>query len=393
MKQKPAAQPQRPAPKPAPAAAQPQAAALEPAPAAAAAQAGPLPPIAPALLEWFYANRRSLPFRQNPSPYRVWVSEIMLQQTRVSAALPYYERFMAELPTVQDLAGCGEERLHKLWEGLGYYSRVRNLQKAARLVVERYGGELPADYEALRALPGIGEYTAGAIASICFGLPVPAVDGNVLRVFSRLYADRRNVLDLAVKKAFTSRVLAHQPPDAPGPYNEALMELGALVCLPGGAPLCAGCPLAGLCRARAQGLQTVLPVKARPRARRVQPVTLLAVFSPQGVLLERRPPKGLLAGLWQPLLAECALTEAEAREFLAARGLGGAVQTGPLPAAKHIFTHIEWRMAGWRYTCPQPPQTLPAGLVWASPAQLQSELALPGAFRAYRGILLGKGQP
>lgn len=382
MKQRSAAPPPRP----------PQAAAPKPAPADAA-QAGPLPPIAPALLEWFYANRRSLPFRQNPSPYRVWVSEIMLQQTRVSAALPYYERFMAELPTVQDLAGCGEERLHKLWEGLGYYSRVRNLQKAARLVVEQCGGELPADYSALRALPGIGEYTAGAIASICFGLPVPAVDGNVLRVFSRLYADQRNVLDPAVKKAFTARVLAHQPPDAPGPYNEALMELGALVCLPGGAPLCAGCPLAGLCRARAQGLQTALPVKARPRARRVQPVTLLAVFSPQGVLLERRPPKGLLAGLWQPLLAERALTEAEARDFLAARGLGGAVQAGPLPAAKHIFTHIEWRMAGWRYACPQPPQALPAGLVWASPAQLQSELALPGAFGAYRGILLGEGQP
>ena len=315
----------------------------------------------------------------------------MLQQTRVSAALPYYERFVAELPTVQALAECDGQRLHKLWEGLGYYSRVRNLQKAARLVMERHGGALPADYNALRALPGIGDYTAGAIASICFGLPVPAVDGNVLRVFSRLYADGRNVLEPAVKKEFAARVLAHQPPGTPGPYNEALMELGALVCLPGGGPLCAECPLASLCRARAQGRQGELPVKTKPKARRIQPITVLAVFSPHGVLLQRRPQKGLLAGLWQPLLAERALTGPEALELLAAQGLGGAIQAGPLPAAKHIFSHIEWQMSGWQYNCPNPPKTLPEGLVWASPAQLQNELALPGAFSAYRAILLQGG--
>lgn len=349
-----------------------------------------LPPIAPALLAWFGAHRRSLPFRQEPTPYHVWVSEIMLQQTRVSAALPYYERFIAALPDIEALAGCGQERLYKLWEGLGYYSRARNLQKAARLVVERYGGRLPADYDALRGLPGIGEYTAGAIASICFGLPVPAVDGNVLRVFSRLYADERNILDAAVKKAFTARVMAHQPPASPGAYNEALMELGALVCLSGGQPLCGECPLAALCRARREGRQMQLPVKAKPRARRIEQITVLAVFSPRGVLLQRRPAKGLLAGLWQPLLAERALTEPESRELLASLGLGKAVLGGPLPAAKHIFTHIEWRMAGWRYTCPCPPQGLPQGFVWASAAQLESEFALPGAFSAYRGILLQK---
>lgn len=352
-----------------------------------------LPPIAPALLAWFGAHRRSLPFRQDPTPYHVWVSEIMLQQTRVSAALPYYERFITALPNIAALAGCGQERLYKLWEGLGYYSRARNLQKAARLVMERYGGRLPADYNALRSLPGIGEYTAGAIASICFGLPVPAVDGNVLRVFSRLYADERNILDPAVKKAFTARVMAHQPPSSPGAYNEALMELGALVCLPGGQPLCGECPLADLCRAKREGRQMELPVKTKPRARRVEQVTVLAVFSPRGVLLQRRPAKGLLAGLWQPFLAERALTEPEGRELLASLGLEGAALTGPLPAAKHIFTHIEWRMAGWRYTCPNPPQTLPQGLVWASAAQLESEFALPGAFSAYRGILLQNEPP
>ena len=199
--------------------------------------------ISPALLDWFYKNRRSLPFREDPAPYHVWLSEVMLQQTRVSAVLPYYYRFLEELPDIPALAACGEEKLHKLWEGLGYYSRVRNLQKAAKLVCAQYGGQLPADYAALRALPGIGEYTAGAIASISFGLPVPAVDGNVLRVFSRLYNDPGVITEPAVKKAFTARVMEHQPPEKAGDYNQALMELGALVCVPNGAPLCGQCPL------------------------------------------------------------------------------------------------------------------------------------------------------
>ena len=192
--------------------------------------------IAPALLDWFYKNRRILPFREDPTPYHVWLSEVMLQQTRVSAVLPYYERFLAALPDIPALAACDEEKLHKLWEGLGYYSRVRNLQKAAKIVCEQYGGQLPADYAALRALPGIGDYTAGAIASISFGIPVPAVDGNVLRVFSRLYNDPGVITDPKVKKAFTARVMEHQPPEKAGDYNQALMELGALVCVPNGAP-------------------------------------------------------------------------------------------------------------------------------------------------------------
>ena len=223
--------------------------------------------IAPALLDWFYKNRRSLPFREDPTPYHVWLSEIMLQQTRVAAALPYYRRFLAELPDIPALAQCPEEKLHKLWEGLGYYSRVRNLQKAAQLLCERYGGQLPADYDALRQLPGIGDYTAGAIASISFGLPVPAVDGNVLRVFARLYNDPHMVTEPATKRAFTARVMEHQPPAAPGDYNQALMELGALVCVPNGAPLCGQCPLAELCLARAAGTTAQLPQKAKPKPR------------------------------------------------------------------------------------------------------------------------------
>ena len=294
--------------------------------------------ISSALLDWFYKNQRSLPFRTDPSPYHVWLSEIMLQQTRVSAALPYYERFLAALPDIPALAACGEEKLHKLWEGLGYYSRVRNLQKAAKLVCAQYGGELPADYDALRALPGIGEYTAGAIASISFGLPVPAVDGNVLRVFSRLYNDPGVITEPAVKKAFTARVMEHQPPEKAGDYNQALMELGALVCVPNGAPLCGQCPLAEVCRARAAGTAPELPHKAAPKPRRMEPVTLALLESPAGFLLQQRPAKGLLAGLWQPVLWEGeALAAGEVLARLRAMGLDtGCAAPDALPAANEV---------------------------------------------------------
>lgn len=288
--------------------------------------------ISPALLNWFYENQRVLPFRTDPSPYHVWLSEIMLQQTRVSAALPYYERFLAALPDIPALAACEEEKLNKLWEGLGYYSRVRNLQKAARIVCEQYGGELPADYDAIRALPGIGDYTAGAICSISFGIPVPAVDGNVLRVFSRLYNDPGVITDPAVKKAFTARVMEHQPPAAPGDYNQALMELGALVCVPNGAPLCEQCPL---------------------------------------------------AGLWQPLLWEgAAMTAEQLPAALTALGIHGITEAKPIPKAKHIFSHIEWRMTG--YTVTVEAQPAPDGCIWATREQLQTEYTLPGAFKAYK---------
>ena len=344
--------------------------------------------ISPALLDWFYKNQRILPFRTDPSPYHVWLSEIMLQQTRVSAALPYYRRFLEALPDIPALAACPEEKLHKLWEGLGYYSRVRNLQKAACIVCEQYGGQLPADYDALRALPGIGDYTAGAIASISFGIPVPAVDGNVLRVFSRLYNDPGVITEPAVKKAFTARVMEHQPPAAPGDYNQALMELGALVCVPNGAPLCGQCPLAAVCRARAAGTALQLPCKAAAKPRKQQPVTVALVESPEGFLLQQRPEKGLLAGLWQPVLWEDeALAPGEVLARLRAMGLDtGSAAPESLPSAKHIFSHIEWHMDGILLQVPA--QSAPAGCVWASREALQAEYTLPGAFKAYRKRML-----
>ena len=333
--------------------------------------------ISPALLDWFYKNRRSLPFREDPTPYHVWLSEVMLQQTRVSAVLPYYYRFLEELPDIPALAACGEEKLHKLWEGLGYYSRVRNLQKAARVVCEQYGGELPADYDAIRALPGIGDYTAGAICSISFGIPVPAVDGNVLRVFSRLYNDPGVITDPAVKKVFTARVMEHQPPAAPGDYNQALMELGALVCLPNGAPKCEVCPLAAQCKGRAAGRAEQLPVKTAKPEKTLVPVTAALITGPQGVLLQRRPSKGLLAGLWQPLAFEgTAMTQSELDAAL--RAIGLCVQwQAPLQSTRHVFTHRIWQISGFCGTAAGP---APEGCVWASRAELNGEYAVPSAF-------------
>ena len=337
-------------------------------------------PIAPALLAWFEQHRRPLPFRQEPSAYHIWVSEIMLQQTRVSAALPYYRRFVAELPDPTALAACEPDRLRKLWQGLGYYSRVSNMQKAARVLCEQYGGELPADFAALRALPGIGDYTAGAIASIAFGIPVPAVDGNVLRVFARLYDDDADVTLPATKAAFTRRVVEQMPKDRPGPYNEALMELGALVCLPNGAPQCAGCPLRELCRGYASGRAAQLPTKPPKKAKSVLPVTVALVESPAGVLLQRRPRKGLLAGLWQPAAFEEALDRQALGARLAEIGVQ-AVWGAPLPPARHVFTHRIWQLSGWKATADA--VALPDGWVWAPPEALAGEYAVPSAFSAY----------
>ena len=343
--------------------------------------------IAQPLLHWFWANHRVLPFRSDPTPYHVWVSEIMLQQTRVAAAVPYYERFVQELPDIPALAACEEERLLKLWEGLGYYSRVRNLQKAARIVCEQYGGQLPGDLAALKKLPGIGDYTAGAIASIGFGIPAPAVDGNVLRVFARLYNDEGDIMQPAVKAVTTQKVMAQQPAEAPGDFNQALMELGALVCTPG-QPDCAACPLQALCLGRQSGNPARLPQKAPKKARKKCELTLCLAQDAAGRwLLQKRGEQGVLAGLWQPpVLAEEALDEkkalAAAQKLLPAAVL---LKEKPLKA-KHIFTHLEWHMTAYVMAVPCTPP--PEGCVWASPAQLEQEYTLPGAFKAVRKRML-----
>ena len=332
-----------------------------------------------ALLPWYRENRRVLPWREEVSAYRTWVSEIMLQQTRVAAVIPYFQRFMAAYPTVEDLAACDEGELMRLWAGLGYYSRARNLRRAARVIAEEYGGAFPRTYEELMALPGVGDYTAGAILSIAFGEPVPAVDGNVLRVFARLYNDDADVMAPATKRLFTQRVLDQMPKATPGPYNEALMELGALVCIPG-TPHCEECPLADLCRGYAAGRADQLPVKPAPKAKGKVPVTVALIESEQGLLLQRRPARGLLAGLWQPAAWEKALTRDELTAALAGIGVQAALDE-PLPPAKHVFTHKVWELGGWKGTAKA--CELPDGYVWAAPEDLAEVYPVPNAFGAY----------
>lgn len=299
------------------------------------------------LLDWYAENQRILPWREDPSPYRVWISEIMLQQTRVEAGRAYFERFVAIISNIRALANVEDQILMKLWEGLGYYNRARNLKKAAGVVVEKYGGELPNSFEELLELPGIGPYTAGAVASIAFGIPVPAVDGNVLRVVSRILEQRDDIAKPAVKKAMEEVVGAIIPKERPGDFNQALMELGAVVCLPNGAPKCSVCPVAELCRARRSGVTGEIPVKKAKKERRVEEKTMLILLDERGrMALRRRPSKGLLSGLWELPSFEGLLEEGEVRKRLEAAGLrcGEIQQT---QGAKHIFSHVEWRMAGF----------------------------------------------
>lgn len=333
------------------------------------------------LLEWYAGHARVLPWRNDPTPYRVWVSEIMLQQTRVEAVIPFFERFVAELPDVASLAAAGEERLMKLWEGLGYYSRARNLHKAAAVVMKEYGGVLPKEPEALLLLPGIGGYTAGAIASIAYGVAAPAVDGNVLRVISRVTGSREDIAAPAVKREIEACLKRVYPEGRAGDFTQALMELGALVCLPNGAPRCGECPLSGPCAAYRQGVQAELPVKKAKKERRVQRRTVFLILCGEKAALRKRPEKGLLAGLWELPSAEGALSERAAREWLAEQG-AAPQPLERLPDARHVFTHIEWHMTGYLARVPEPF----GGYVWAGKEELRGVYTLPSAFRAFLKI-------
>ncbi len=294
------------------------------------------------LMQWYPDHHRDLPWRATRDPYAIWVSEIMLQQTRVAAVIPYYERFLAELPDVASLAAVSDDRLNRLWQGLGYYSRARNLKKAANEMLIHFGGRMPETYEGLLTLSGVGSYTAGAIASIAFSERVPAVDGNVLRVYARLMNDPSDVADPAVRTRVFDTLKARMPDD-PGMFNQAMMELGATVCVPNGAPDCAACPLASVCRARAAGTERLLPNKRPKKPRTVEQRTVFALYDSGAPLLQKRPNKGLLAGLYELPNVSGTLSTEQAAETLSAWKLHpvGAVQSY---FAKHVFTHIEWHM-------------------------------------------------
>ncbi len=333
------------------------------------------------LLKWFIQNRRMFPWRQDKDPYHVWVSEIMLQQTRIEAAKEYYIRFMKELPDVQSLCDASQEKLLKLWEGLGYYSRAKNLHKAAKTIVEQYSGHFPDHYRDLLKLSGIGEYTAGAIASICFGEKVPAVDGNVLRVLSRILGSDKNVLLPEVKKEMTALLCAVMPEEA-GDFNEALMELGETVCLPNGAPDCDHCPLQKFCIAYEKDLTKELPVRIKKQTRTTEYMTVLLIVSSQGhIALEKRTEKGLLSGMYQlPNLSGRA--EIDSIAVILEQWHLKVLSIEELGAAKHIFTHKEWRMKGVRVVTENESECF----LWASKEDLHEKYPLPTAFRHFNLI-------
>lgn len=340
--------------------------------------------IVPYLLDWFDYNARILAWRDNPKPYYVWVSEIMLQQTRVEAVKGYFDRFIEVLPDVRALAMAEDEKLLKLWEGLGYYSRVRNLKKAAQVIVNEYDGKFPSDYEELLKLPGIGSYTAGAIASIAFQNPVPAVDGNVLRVTKRIAGSFDDITKDRVKKELWADLVQIMPKDRPGDFNQSLMELGAMVCLPNGKPLCDKCPVMHLCTAYHKDLISNIPVKPAKKERKQEERTILLMEMQDKYAIIKRPEKGLLAGLWELPNLEGKLIPESVKETIEGWGYD-IMSIEPLRQAKHIFSHIEWHMIGYHIilssTKEEKGDEVP--YLWATSDEIRTKYALPNAFSAY----------
>ena len=329
------------------------------------------------LLPWYRRSQRDLPWRKTREPYHVWLSEIMLQQTRVEAVKGYYTRFLEALPTIEALADCDDELLHKLWEGLGYYSRVRNLKKAARQIMELHGGVFPRDYEAIRALPGIGDYTAGAVSSICFDAPRAAVDGNVLRVISRLMEDATPIDLPARKKEVTAALEAVYPAEA-GEFTQALMELGATLCGPNWAPKCECCPCREVCGGALHGTAQQYPVKLPKKEKRVEERTVFILSCDGRFALEKRPGTGLLASLWQFPNVTGHLNTQEALE--AVRGMGiRSREIAREVERKHIFTHIVWKMRGIYLEVAEQTE----GYCWLTAEEIRSDAAVPTAFRQF----------
>ena len=330
-----------------------------------------------ALLPWYEQNKRDLPWRQGSDPYHIWLSEIMLQQTRVEAVKGYYARFLQALPTIEDLANADDEQLHKLWEGLGYYSRVRNLKKAAQQIRQDHGGAFPGEYDAVLALPGIGEYTAGAVCSIAFGQKTAAVDGNVLRVISRL-TDDATPIDLPAYKKQVRLALEEIYPDQAGAFTQALMELGATVCGPNRKPDCENCPCKNFCLGYKNGTASQLPAKSPKKDRRHQEMTVFVLSCDGKFALRKRQSKGLLAGLWEFPHVEGKL---ETNEILSTVEQMGLKPTDIIKTVerKHIFTHIEWDMRGAYLRV----RECGGDLCWLTAQQVEQEAALPTAFRQF----------
>lgn len=346
------------------------------------------------LVEWFRENQRDLPWRKRMDAYRVWISEIMLQQTRVEAVKPYYERFLKELPDVKALAEVPEDRLLKLWEGLGYYNRARNLKEAACQIMEKYGGRFPETYEEIRGLKGIGNYTAGAVSSFVYGVRKPAVDGNVLRVVTRITADWSDITKAGTRTKVEREVEEVIPAEAAGDFNQSLIELGAIVCVPNGEPKCGICPVSGICLAHAQGRETEFPVKAKKKARRIEKRTILVFRDNEKAAVRKRPDTGLLAGLYEFPGTEGHLKQPEVVRYAKSLGLM-PIRVKKLGSAKHIFSHVEWHMVGYEVIVDELEKNMkdqegrkdqgaaPGEIIFAELRELKEHYPMPSAFEAY----------
>lgn len=334
------------------------------------------------LVQWYRENKRDLPWRENPEAYRVWISEIMLQQTRVEAVKGYYDRFLKTLPDVQSLAEAEEDQLLKLWEGLGYYNRVRNMQKAARQIMVDYHGVFPSDYEEIRSLTGIGSYTAGAISSFAFGKPEPAVDGNVLRVLTRILADHSDIMKQSTKTKMEKALRKVIPEGSPSDFNQGLIELGAIVCVPNGEPKCQECPVAHLCRAREEGRISEFPVKKKAKARRIEDKTILVFRDDEEIAIGKRDKKGLLAGLYELPNVPGHLSRKEVENYCKEIGLL-PIRIKKLPAAKHIFSHVEWHMIGYDIRVDELEKTNKKEFLFIHPGEIEKTYPIPAAFEMY----------
>ncbi|MCM1496180.1 MAG: A/G-specific adenine glycosylase [Bacteroides sp.] len=334
------------------------------------------------LLVWYPSHARDLPWRKDKNPYHVWLSEIMLQQTRVEAVKGYYKRFLEELPSIQALADVEENRLLKLWEGLGYYNRARNLKKAAITIVEDRKGEFPDTYEGIVSLAGIGEYTAGAIGSICFDLPTPAVDGNVLRVYTRVMEDSSNIDKQSTKKKIREQLAEVYPKGQCGMLTQALMELGATVCLPNGAPKCEACPLGGICLSRKHNTWQQYPVRDEKKSRRLEDKTVFVLQCGDRIAVRKRGSKGLLSGMWEFPNVEGILVEQQAAD-VAAQWQTAPEQMKMNYNYTHVFSHVEWRMTGYYLAC----RRMCKQFQWVTMEELEHEVAMPSAFRPFLDTL------
>lgn len=340
------------------------------------------------LLEWFDENKRDLPWRKNRNPYEIWISEIMLQQTRVEAVLGYYRRFLEKLPDVKSLAECPEDELLKLWEGLGYYSRARNLKKGALQVMEDYEGRIPTRKNELIKLSGIGSYTAAAIASQAFEEPVAAVDGNVLRVYSRFFEDGRDIGKEKTKRDIENRLNEIMPRGRSGDFNQGMMELGALVCVPNGAPKCERCPIREHCLSYKNGSWESYPYKEAKKARRVEEKTILLLCRDQKVLIRKRDNKGLLAGLYEFPNMDGHQTKRQVLEYVKKMGLH-PLQMKEVGEGKHIFSHVEWHMKGFEIKIDEI-QEIPQDCLFINRRDLVETYSIPSAFGVYRTYITEK---